>query len=338
LRETITIICTAICLTTSDSWATPAKADSNGDAVISWQESKQYLKPCKDVAEDSLPWYDRAHLKFSSSVCKQAIWFDSFFSPDLHDTEIATSLIKIKFKQRWHEERGFRAEPKISAYLNLPNTERNLKLYIESQFSDASDDGVSDDGLVSPSDEKGTAAAVRWTPEQRKAWDMAFDVGARFDGGPDPFTRAIAKFSHPLGNDLVLKLSQELLLELQDSWSETSRLRIDRFQGSRGYRWYSRAKYGDQTDGLEWNIKFGIINKLDSRTTFSYYAEVEGATDDQPGEQSENYKLGLHYRHSFFRPWLFFELEPQLTWPREYDYNITPVILFNLELQLGRKD
>ena len=322
------------------TFATQAKtmlADQNGDAQISWQESQQYLKPCEATAEENLAWYDKAHLQLSSSVCEQAIWFDRFLSPTALDNDVASSLVKVKLQQRWHKKRGFRAEPKLSAYLNLPNTKKNLKLYIESQFSRQEKDSIDDEQLISPSDEKGTSAAIRWMPWDQQAWDLALDVGARFDGGPDPFTRAIARMSYPLSQQSVAKFSQELLLELQDSWSETSRFSIDYYADNRGYRWANRAKYGDQTDGMEWQVYLGTIRKLDHRTTLSCYVEVEGATDDRAGAQSENYKLGLHYRHSFFRPWLFYELEPQLTWPREYAYHFTPVLLFNLEVQLGRK-
>lgn len=317
--------------------AAAVTADKDGDNQVSWQESQQFLRPCEATIESSLSWYDKAHLQLSDSVCDQAVWFDNFFSPDPLNSEIATSLVKVKLRQRWHEKKGLRAEPKISAYLNLPNTKRRLKLYIESQFSRLDGDSIDNEPLLSPSDEKGTAAAVRWFPWERQAWDLALDAGARFDGGPDPFTRVIARFSYPMGTHSVAKLSQELLVELQDSWSETSRFSIDHYKGQQGYRWYNRAKYGDQTNGLEWDVYLGTVTQLDERSTLSFYVELQGATDDPLGTHSENRKLGLHYRHSFFRPWLFYELEPQLTWPREYGYNFTPVFLFNLEIQLGRK-
>jgi hypothetical protein len=52
----------------------------------------------------------------------------------------------------------------------------------------------------------------------------------------------------------------------------------------------------------------------------------------------DNYRVGTRYRRNFYRPWLFFEIEPEVTWPKKVDGHREPLFAttFLIEFQFGR--
>ena len=49
----------------------------------------------------------------------------------------------------------------------------------------------------------------------------------------------------------------------------------------------------------------------------------------------EETALRVRYRQKFLRDWLYFEVAPQIAFPREKDYNIVPGVLIFFEGILG---
>jgi hypothetical protein len=45
--------------------------------------------------------------------------------------------------------------------------------------------------------------------------------------------------------------------------------------------------------------------------------------------------LSVAYRHSFWREWLFYEIAPQVRFPRDRNFDVTPGILFRIEMFFG---
>jgi len=44
----------------------------------------------------------------------------------------------------------------------------------------------------------------------------------------------------------------------------------------------------------------------------------------------------VRYRQRFWRDWLFFEVAPQISWPRERDYEFVSGILLRFEMYFGK--
>ncbi|MBY6187126.1 hypothetical protein KUV89_10910 [Marinobacter hydrocarbonoclasticus] len=312
-----------------------ANASVSETAETEQQTTTQPIQepPLEDPTEEvDLRWYDKAHNMLSTSAQGSAVWFDEFFGPS-EEADQASSHFRLRLQQRFFERESNDFKVRVSAAYYLPNTERRLKLLVESdpdsELTEVRDE-QSEDG------DSGTRAALRFIPVDLRAWDLSFDVGVKIDSGLDPFVRTRARYYNDLDERTVLKLSQELKVEAQDGWSETSRMTIERLYDYSGYRFHGRAKYGQETEGLEWSTTFIRAERLTSRSALATFVTVSGQTHDEE-EQSEIIRLGANYRRNFLRSWLYYEIEPQLTWPRKYDYVTNLELRLTLEAQFGQR-
>lgn len=94
----------------------------------------------------------------------------------------------------------------------------------------------------------------------------------------------------------------------------TSQIVLDRTLGKHTIlRWNNVAVYGQETDGTEWVTRLSLFQR--SKTLagtgplgINYYGSVNGVTD--PKSYVKNYRLGVLFRRSVYRKYLFLELEP----------------------------
>ncbi|GAA5218792.1 hypothetical protein ACFSJ3_01835 [Corallincola platygyrae] len=317
----------------------PAAQDTDSEEIyLSWEEAEQVIRPCQQNNVDKLGWFDRAHLLLSDGVCEQALWFDSFFG-DMEQNETASSLVRIITEVEWHREEGWDFSPRISASFHLPRMNDSVRLIIEGddgstrsasrEFNESSD-------LRGSDDDRGLAAALRWTVRQVEDSDLDFDAGVRLRSGEiDPFTRLRYRYNYALRYDTVAKFTQQLRLRNSDKWSETTSLDLDHVRGSVGYRWANSATYGEETDGFEWEISFSRVKQLDRKSAYSTYISFSGATDEDD-KNTERWRVAGNYRRSFYRPWYFFEIEPQMNYEREYGWEWNPAIVFSVEMRFGK--
>ncbi len=276
------------------------------------------------------PWYDKAHELLSGSARRSALWFDHFFGPT-DDADQASSHFRLRVQQEFIERESDQLGLRLSAAYYLPQTERRLKLLLE---SDEEDEELGDP--FASSGEGATRAALRWIPLDRKRWDLSVDLGASVDSGVQPFVRGRARYYDNLDERTLVKATQELRLQSGEGWSETTGLNLERHYDGHALLWRNRLFYGEESDGLEWSSKLSRVEWLNERTAMSVFAAVSGATDDAQ-TQSEIRRLGLTFRQSFLRSWLFYEVEPQVTWPRKYGFDTNLELMLTLEAQFGQR-
>ncbi|MBY5992987.1 hypothetical protein [Ferrimonas balearica] len=277
-------------------------------------------------------WYDKAHNLLSTRAQGSALWFDDFFGPS-DEADQASSHFRLRLQQRLFERDPNEFKVRVSASYYLPRTEQRLKLLLESdadsELTEIRDEQSEDGG-------GGTRAALRWTPLDYRVWDLSFDLGVKLSSGLDPFARTRARYYHSLDERTVVKLSQELKIEAQDGWSETTRATLERIHSDTGYRLHGRATYGEETEGMEWTTTLVRAERLTARSALATFLSFSGKTHDEE-EQSEIIRLGANYRRNFLRKWLFYEVEPQMTWPRKYDYVTNLELRLTLEVQFGER-
>lgn len=328
------VLCSGAVFATEGSEAAPE------DDEYTWEEAAEKMRPCEPVNLNKIGWFDRAHLLLSEGVCEQALWFDSFFG-DIEENEPASSLVRLFQEVRWHKEDGWDFRPRISASFFLPRASRRLQLIIEGDGGNTNTAQRENDNL-DPRSDSSFAAALRYTLKELERADLKVDGGVRIRGGTlDPFARLRLRYNIPLADNIVAKASQQLLVRDSDGWSETTKLDFDLLQRNVGYRWGNRATYGEETEGFEWEIFLARAEQLSYKAAYTVFLSFSGSTDDDPDEDrlvrhSERTRIGMNYRRSFYRPWMFYEIEPQLNWEREYDWDLNPAIVFKLEFQLGK--
>ncbi|SDI44154.1 hypothetical protein SAMN04488540_101413 [Ferrimonas sediminum] len=293
---------------------------------------EQEAEPDRPELDQELRWFDKAHTLLSGSAQSSALWFDDFFGPS-DDADQASSHFRLRLQQEFVEREEDELRLRVSASYYLPKTSKRLKLLLE---SDEQDDLSQVSDSLGADAEATTRAALRWIPINLDSWDLSVDLGASLSSGLNPFLRSRARYFESVNDNTLLKLSQEVRVESNDGWSETSRLNLERVYDDHVYRWQNRARFGEETEGLEWVTSLSRIQWLDDKTAFSTFIAASGATRDD-GDESEIRRLGFTFRRNFARDWLFYEVEPQLTWPRKYGFDTNIELQLTLEAQFGER-
>jgi len=101
-------------------------------------------------------------------------------------------------------------------------------------------------------------------------------------------------------------------------------------------RWGNNLSFIEGTPGVTWNTGISLFTQLTPKSAISYDTSIWGV--NRPDWVIQNYRIGSVYRRNFFRPWLFFELAPEVTWPKEESghRNSTYAFMATLEIQFGK--
>ncbi len=301
----------------------------------SGQQALEDKRPCTDSAQADYPWFDKAHLLLSSQVCRQALWFDNFFADeDQLTNKHATSLIWLNVEQTWHKKDGWTSGATLKGVIDLPNSQKRLKLIFEGQDNRATQ---TQSELTNRDDSTSTknSALIRYQWFDSSQWQFDLDLGLRFSTGP--FGRARVLYRAGITEATVATYRQDFVLSTEDSWYEVSTLFVDHFTPYAAYRFNSELRYGEKSHGLEWRLSGYQAIQASKRSVVTNFFIVEGATSDpQHKKQSERIRTGINLRRSIWRPWFFYELQPQVIFPRSSNYQLEYQITAAIELQFGR--
>src|SRR4030065_1479913 len=102
-------------------------------------------------------------------------------------------------------------------------------------------------------------------------------------------------------------------------------------------RWSNYVTYAEGTAGITWNTGISLLTQLTPRSAISYDTSMWGV--NHPAWTIQNYRVGSLYRLNFYRPWLFFEIAPEVTWPKDESGHreSTYALMSTLEIQFGRE-
>jgi hypothetical protein len=133
---------------------------------------------------------------------------------------------------------------------------------------------------------------------------------------PDFDLRFIQELTWSTDNDLESRTELQLERPVWDRWF---------FRGSTRLDWF------DDEDGLFAALGLDWRRPIDERRVISVRSNSYFRT--QPNAVLDSTVLGVRYRQQIWRRWLSFEVAPQIAFPREEDYDITPGVFLELQAE-----
>ncbi len=259
---------------------------------------------------------------------------DRFFGDDRNYQETNDSMFQLDFFRVF----GYGGEHRFvlsgRAKVHLPIAEKRLHLLFETD----PDKNVSVDStqkqmtpLKQPAKPESYAAALRFERAREQRWHFSADGGIKFAGlNSTPFARTRASLIAPLG-DWLVKPAETLFWFNTIGAGATTQLDFDRpISDSLMFRASSNATWLHDAQSFNLRQDFSYFHTLDERTALLYQASVIGVS--RPNTHVTDYALLAVYRYRLHREWVFFELSPQLHFPRDRDYR--PSSLFSMRLEM----
>jgi hypothetical protein len=96
------------------------------------------------------------------------------------------------------------------------------------------------------------------------------------------------------------------------------------------FRASSIATWLNDNQNFDLRQDFSVYHTFNDRTALLYQASVIGVTN--PAYAMTDFVVLLLYRYRLHKEWLFFELSPQLHYPKDREYKPSPALAMRLEV------
>ena len=276
----------------------------------------------------------------SGKITSFASYIDRFFGGDRHYQESNQSVVQVDLSRSTGYGGNDKFDLSTKLNLRLPVSEGQLHLLLETapEQNITAEPTKSRAVQVAPpvsntATSKSVAAALRYEKKEESRWFYSTDAGVQFHGivaDPNPFARARGSYSLPLGQ-WRLKAAETLFLFYSIGAGESTQLDLERIiSAPLLFRASSNVTWLKDTQNFNLHQDLSIYHTLTDRTALLYQASANGISN--PHYQMTDFVVLLLYRYRMHQQWLFFELSPQLHFPRDRQYQYSPAINMRLEI------
>jgi len=291
-----------------------APQTATSDSFDSWESSRDYL---------------------SGKITSFASYLDRFFGGDRHYQDSNETLVQLDFTKLYGYGGDHKLDLAVRASLRLPVTEARLHLLVE---TDPEKNIITSPTPVTrPIAVPGqapvpnsVALAVRYAKEKKGVWHFNTDWGIKFPIPPKPFVRTRVSYSIPMG-EWRLKAAESVYWFNTLGAGETTQLDLERiisppllFRSSTVVTWLNDNHNFDMRQDLS------IYHTMTDRSALLYQTSAIGISN--PQYQMTDLVVLMLYRYRMHQEWLFFEISPQLHFPRDRQYKSSPALAMRLEV------
>jgi len=266
---------------------------------------------------------------------------DDFFAGPSQSAEPNTSFMRVRLDAKKPPTEGFELDPSVKLRVVLPRSEQRLRLLLstEDELGEGAD-GVSESTAIE-ADEQSLSLALRFVRRARESSLLDFDLGTRQrEGRLQLFGRFNAEYREQLAERVRLRLSNRYYYYSTSGFDDRLQLDVTRSlsaERSRILRSSTTFDWRKGRKGAYLNQVFGAYADLTARSAIALEARAtyHTALNGEVRERYRGHELRVRYRRNVWRPWLFYEFWPTVTWPAETDYRRTWNGLLRLEITIG---
>ncbi|MFT5692390.1 MAG: hypothetical protein ACI92E_001722 [Oceanicoccus sp.] len=313
-----------------------SKADqssSDGSGEINVEEKKQE----QSWIERSSWWLLDTQSVVSQAVQHTAMSIDRYIARDSFDEmENNESYVRLRIIERFGESGQRESEARISAKVDLPNSARKLKLTFDTDPDDfdSIEDKHRDIGIGTKlSDKKKQEATVGLALENLLLdnWKMKLGAGVRLRSALDPYARARFSRYHTFNENWSSRFRETFFYYNSKGWGSDSEIDLYRpLKNDRLLHLSLGGQYLDDENNWEWVHGMSVNQRLDRNNALEYQVGV--SANSKPAVRVSNYWVRSKWQHRLFKDWLYFNVTPEVTFPRDESFSATFLINFELEL------
>lgn len=281
---------------------------------------------------------NRMEGKISARVNTLSAQIDSFFSREDIETEETGTRVRMGYAARFQEFEDPTYNFILTAKLVLPQTKEKIQVLL---LSDEDDTNVRNEtGGVTPDTEAGQAVerqkfrlGLRNLFHQSKTSSIALDAGVKIRDPLDPFTRFSARRSIFFESSEIHLYNKQHWFE-SEGWGTSLKADWDKPLAPKWLFRFSNIGELDHESGLwETNNFLGLYQRYSERLALGYLAGITG--NDEPTLALQTYYVAVSSRYALVDDWLYLQITPELSWPRERDWQRVTSLLLKIESIFG---
>ena len=288
-----------------------------------------------DVESNELAWWQTTHQTVSETIGSWSNNMDSFLSGQ-QSVSASDSQVEIRFGPVFAEEStsGFFD---LHAQLELPNTQKRLRLVIESNGDSIAPENVRNESseqknVIDSALQSSLSAAVRYIKADLGA---DFDIGILVDFPLNPFVRL--RFTQGDNKE------RWRWWQKQEAFAYYSKGIGARYGLGTDYRLTSTLNYGadfsvvwlDQESLFYVRENFFLRHSIDKKNRLSY--QLSFLQSGKQKIESDTVLYNLQYERFLYKDWLIGQVKPQFTHEAEEDYDGSFSLTLSLAVLLGPK-
>jgi hypothetical protein len=281
---------------------------------------------------------DEVHAGVSQSILATAEWLDSFFDDRRIEAEANRSRLKLSFTGFAEEGELLGFDFKFRLRLAFPRMQDKLNLIIS---GDPDDDLSFDDeaqrnirARVEEGQTEGGVAALQYFIKAARDRNISFQTGLRLNGiTPVMFLGPRYRQSIAL-NSWTMRFTQRIRWFTDKGWDSNTRFDLERPLSEQFFfRATTEGNWTQDESGYFYNYRMLLAQPLSESRSLVY--EWNNFFQTEPDNRLQETNLRIRYRQNIWRKWLFFEVAPQAAFLKDRDFNISPGIIFRLDMLFG---
>ena len=274
---------------------------------------------------------------------------DSFFGTDRNFQETNKSVLQIDATQISQAGNSPTVGLSFKAKFHLPNAQRRLRLMLESNPDQNLPGQTLGQQLqqqqaslfkeVATPDSYG--AALRFENTEGGPLQLNVDGGLKADNGNEfytysihPFARSSASYIYPM-NLVQLKFTESAFWFNSTGLGENTLLEADHHITDKVlFRATSGATYLVNNEYFTFHQDFALFDTIDKEKSLLYQITANGET--RPDPEITEYVALVLYRRRIHQDWVYFEINPQLHFPRDSNFQLNAELILRLEFMFSK--
>lgn len=267
--------------------------------------------------------------------------FDDFFKEETYLDATNQSYVRVRGGYEYDRRGDSSFFYSVTARIKLPKTQEKLQLFI----------GDETEGTIDPSNapRTGTNEGIGLKYYLPSLYGRLYtNASVGFSGIDDPYVKTHMEYPLFLGNWLF-KTTQNFKYSVESKFDEWTSFYFDRkLSNKEMIRILLQRSTNTDVKGMEYLSQISYMNTLKHNIGFHYYLAANGRIKDltgtfydngsTPQEGVYNYSAGMIWRQQLFSDYLFYQIEPILSFHEQYDYKPNTLLRLSIDLYFGHKN
>lgn len=258
---------------------------------------------------------------------------DEFFKSDKYNDETEKSYLRVSLGLAYESKKSTTFIHKVRAQVPLSKTKESFKLFI-----DDVQDNYYENSIASKEKQKSLEVGVNYfapTPNNIKSkYSLGFS-------GFSPFVSA--RYSKDFKIDSwLIQPTQQFKYSTKNDFSEETNIYFDRtFEELSLFRTTLHRKTQSSVDGFDYALAFSYYLTPSKKKGFSFTQQFWGNSKytcdiaPEPYGGISDYSTFISWRQNIFRKWIAYEIQPGVSFHRQYDYKANQIIRVYVDFYFG---
>ncbi len=315
----------------------PANPPQEGQAPAE-QNRQDGAQPQAPTPPEEPTMVDTIHAGISKSILATSSWLDSFFYDPRYAAEENRTRAIFRYDIFDESHQRISAKARVLFKVVLPQMKNKAHLIIagdpDEQTEEQTEAGVTAPSRPDASKDRNVSSSLGYFFKSNERRNISARMGLRYRNGHFVlFVRPHYRVLYDMGS-WKLRFTQEVPYWTDKGWESLTAVDLERqFKNQFFFRTSLVGHWYEDRNGYFYSLIFSFIQPLSPRRALHY----DWTNDFQTRpDRLQQIAVSVRYRQLIWKDWLYFDIAPQMRFPRNRVFDFVPGILFRIEMLFGK--